>query len=255
MKIVSRSEWGALYARGVRNASLPAQGVYLHHDVLDTYDGDPYAGQRKLEAIGQSRFGYGISYTYSVWPDGTVLEGHGVDREGTHTTGRPWPSDLIRGRASHNYNPTHRGVVFHGNFQHDVPTNAALEAGAWLIAHGILAGWWSQPVIGAHRDVKATACCGNHLYPWVGFINLRAAELIEALNDASDQPDEDDDMKRWIVRGPKGDVYVFNGETLRPANNQTYRNTLRFHGAITPEDGTWFQWTQEQIDTTPRAAE
>jgi hypothetical protein len=263
VRIVTRAEWGAMYARGVRAASLPAQGVYLHHDVMDGYDTDSYAGQRRLEAIGQSRFGYGISYTFSVWPDGTVLEGHGVEREGTHTTGRAWPADLAYGRKSHNYNPTHRGIVFHGNYQTDTPTNQALEAAAWLVAHGILSRWWDRPLVGGHRDVKATACCGDLLYPWIGLINFRAAELISALREPT-EPDEDDDMKRWMVRGPRGDVYVFNGEALRAANDLNYRNTLRFHGAITPNTSanpsdpnawqvdSYFQWNQTQIDKCPK---
>lgn len=61
---------------------------------------------------------------------------------------------------------------------------------------------------------------------------------------------QEEDMKTWLVRGPKGDVYLFNGQTLRPANNATYRQILRFHGTL---GDPWFQWDQASIDAVPKA--
>lgn len=99
-------------------------------------------------------------------------------------------------------------------------------------------------------------------FPWERFLALYA-----------DQSEEDDDMAdpRQIVRGPKGDVYLFDGATLRPANDETYRTVLKLSGAgvPTPEQvaaavavfgpdaagvaGEWFQWNQTSIDKVPPA--
>lgn len=71
---------------------------------------------------------------------------------------------------------------------------------------------------------------------------------------------EDDDMKRWVVRNSTtGEVFCFNGETLRPANDPEYQNILRFHGALTPLDVTgvgppWYDWTDEQIKSVPKVS-
>lgn len=62
----------------------------------------------------------------------------------------------------------------------------------------------------------------------------------------------EDDM-RWLVRGPKGDVYVFDGIYLHPANDQQYRNILVWHGANVPKGKSWHQWTQRQINAVPKA--
>jgi hypothetical protein len=60
---------------------------------------------------------------------------------------------------------------------------------------------------------------------------------------------EEDDMIRRFVRAPDGAVYLFNGETLRPANDPTYRDVMKWYGA---QGSPWDQWSQEQIDAVPK---
>jgi hypothetical protein len=172
-RIIPRAEWGARHDRGVRPAPLPAVGTWAHHsvtiapDLLPPFD-DDFAAIRTLEQIGEDRFGRGISYTWAITPAGLIFEGHGEDREGAHTRG---------------YNRTHRAIVFVGNFEHDRPTPAALEAAAWLLADRFLAGVLLPASIqGGHRDTgAATACPGRHVMAALPSINRRAAELVQAV--------------------------------------------------------------------------
>ena len=155
-----RADWGARHARGARPAPLPAQGVYLHHTGMDAQPSDT-ATSRQVEDVGQARFRYGTSYTFLIHRSGRVDEGHGVEREGTHTVQR-LPNGTTR-----SLNRTHRGICWPGNYQHDRPTPAQIESTARLVAHGILVGWWTRPLVGGHRDIAATACPGDHAYPLI----------------------------------------------------------------------------------------
>lgn len=60
---------------------------------------------------------------------------------------------------------------------------------------------------------------------------------------------EEDEMRTWFVRGPKGDVYVFDGVVLRPANSTVYRGILKMYGT---EGDPWQDWSQAQIDAVPK---
>lgn len=156
MKLLEREAWGATAPLGPRLTSgIP--GVYFHHSVTRP-TGDPVADMRTLEAIGVDRFGI-FSYCYVVFPDGTIGIGAGLTR-GAHTAG---------------LNSTRIGIVFVGDFTTDVPTPAALAAGAELLAHlgqiGALAHGYT---VNGHRDQKATACPGDNLYPLLGAIHAAA---------------------------------------------------------------------------------
>lgn len=166
MNIISRSEWGARYARGFRAAPLPAARLWLHHSVTAappvnaTLEQDA-AAVRTLERIGQDRFGGGISYTFAVTPSGRVLEGHGVDRQGAHTGGQ---------------NTTSRAICLVGNYDTARPPEAMLDAVAALVTHGHRQGWWPPQLTGGHRDAPgaSTACPGRHAHALIGEINRRA---------------------------------------------------------------------------------
>ncbi|PXY21115.1 N-acetylmuramoyl-L-alanine amidase [Prauserella muralis] len=169
MRIIPRSEWGARYASAYRNydAPLPAQEVWLHHSVTVAPDvvapfGDDYAAIRAIEQVGQDRFGWGISYTWLITPAGLIFQGHRVDGVGTHTGGR---------------NSRARAICFVGNYEEDQPTDAQIEAAAWLLWHAHAKGWIRAPRLnGGHRDLKSTACPGRHAYDRIDDINELAAQ-------------------------------------------------------------------------------
>ena len=163
-RIIARSEWGARYANGFGSRAVGSLDKWAHHtvtiapDLVAPYD-DDYQAIRDLEKIGQDRFGGGMSYSFLITPVGLLFEGLGIDRVGAHTAG---------------HNTSSVGVAFVGNYETTVPTQEQMGAAAWLLAHG--AGkWWNVPAFtGGHRDVKATACPGQHLYSRLGQINEMA---------------------------------------------------------------------------------
>lgn len=156
MRIVTRDEWGARHARGSGPAPLPAMSLWLHHTA-----GPLTQSIRDLEAVGQARFGAGISYTFLVRSDGTIYEGHGIDRRGAHTRG---------------LNSTARAICAIGNYETTTPTAALLDAIAWLVRHGHAQGWWPERITGGHRDAPgaSTACPGTRLQARIPSINRAA---------------------------------------------------------------------------------
>lgn len=166
MEIISRTRWGARHPNGFRDRRLPATQAWLHHsvtiapDVVPPFD-DDYAAIRAIEAVGQQRFGGGISYTRLITPAGLIFEGHGIGREGSHTAGR---------------NSIAVGYCLVGNYDTARPTDAQLRAVAWCLQHDHARGWLDAPQLdGGHRDLKATACPGRHAYAAIGRINALAA--------------------------------------------------------------------------------
>jgi hypothetical protein len=175
MDIITRAQWGARYARGFRDAPLPAQEVWLHHSVTlapdltwvdtdrDGVEDDEERAMRLLEQIGQDRFGGGISYTFAVMPSGRVYEGHGVDRQGAHTGGR---------------NDIARAIVLVGNYETYRPTPAQVQAVVALLQHGKAQGWWTTAALnGGHRQAPgaSTACPGRYGMAIIGTVNEAAA--------------------------------------------------------------------------------
>lgn len=165
MRIASRAEWGARHRDGFGPAPIPADQVWLHHSAGPALNGAGII--RDLEAVGQRRFGGGMSYTFAITPDGSVYEGHSVGREGAHTIGR---------------NTKGRGICLVGNYEVITPSSAMIDALVWLLRHGHASGWWKASRLnGGHRDVTQTACPGRHAYALIPEINRRAG-----------QPEEDD---------------------------------------------------------------
>lgn len=166
MPIITRAEWGAEHPNGFGPRKLPATQAWLHHsaglapDLVPPFD-DDYQAIRDLEAIGEARFGGGISYTRLITPVGLIFEGHSIDRVGSHTANR---------------NTVAVGYCLVGNYTVQAPTAAQLYALAWCIQHDHRNGWLDQPQLdGGHRDLKATQCPGDHAYVAIPNINRLAA--------------------------------------------------------------------------------
>lgn len=161
--IIQRSEWGARHEDGFGPRPVGDLKVYVHHSVTAAPDllppfKDDYAAVRKLESIGEARFGRGISYHFPITPAGLIFEGVSIDRIGA---------------AISNYNTPTANIALVGNYDVKKPPRPMLEAVDWLLHHG--AGkWWRKPVItGGHRDAPgaATACPGQFAYSLLDDIN------------------------------------------------------------------------------------
>lgn len=178
-----RSDWNPSFSDGARPAPLPAtDGVFLHHSDGQARNG-PQA-LRDLEVVGQDRFGAGISYTFAVSPDGTIWEGHSVDREGSHTFA---------------HNKRGRAIVLIGNYQAESPTAAARESVAQLLAHGVEEGWWPSTRLRGHRDVRATGCPGDVAYQGITALVARADAIRDGVVDTPrielSEGDEGEDVR------------------------------------------------------------
>lgn len=154
VNIASRKSWDAQHQDGDLTLSGLATHVVLHHSVtLDLPETASVEAEREqmraIEAVGQSRFGTGISYNVVIFPSGRAYQGVSWNRRGTHTGG---------------HNSTRRSITFAGNYETHKPTQAQLETARAIVAEG-RGRWWRKatPVQG-HRDYTSTACPGRHVY-------------------------------------------------------------------------------------------
>jgi hypothetical protein len=165
--VITRGAWGAVHADGFGAASVPFEGIWLHHSVTTPAPlTDDAASVRTLERIGQQRFGGGISYTWAVTPVGRLYQGHSTNRRGAHTKG---------------VNSTTRAVVLVGNYESSEPSEAQIETVARLVAGEFLSGRSrSRALLGGHRHAPGavTSCPGKHAVSAIVRINARAAQLI-----------------------------------------------------------------------------
>lgn len=179
-RVISRGEWGARYAAGFGSRRIGSLDKILHHDVMPNTPGaaaslsQDIAAMRRLEAVGQQRFGRGVSYSFAIARSGRVFEGVPIDRIGAHTSG---------------HNRTGAGIVLMGNYDVEPPTPQQLAAAAWLLQHGQAARWWRlRTITWGHRQVKpaGTACPGRYGYASIPTINaLAAGEVLPVSNPVS----------------------------------------------------------------------
>lgn len=172
VELITRAQWGAVHEDGGGSAPVPYEGWYLHHSVTLAPDlAPPFTDDdeciRRIEAIGEKRFGRGMSYTRLVTPVGRLYEGHGLDRLGAHTGG---------------LNSRVRAVCLVGDYSKNPPTAAQINAVGELLREDAGAGRSrSIPLLGGHRDANrrvgrpATACPGDAAYGAIAAINRAAA--------------------------------------------------------------------------------
>lgn len=177
--IASRGSWGARYPDGDIYLSGLAQEVFVHHTVTallpkTALASDEREQMRALEAIGQSRFGSGISYNVIVFPSGRAYQGVSFNRRGTHTGGR---------------NSTARSISFAGNFEVAVPTDEALAKASEIYHDGKGAWWFDDAPLRGHREVSQTACPGKNLYARLGLIRAGAIEVDNPIGEIPEIPD------------------------------------------------------------------
>ena len=184
LTILSREDWGA-------RTDLPRRGrivdpthrteVFIHHTVIPDNDvskneweslDEVKAGMRKLQTVRAHDLGADVPYNMVAFcmanGDLVLGEGRGIHRSGAHTIG---------------HNRTAIAVSFQGNFEDfQLPTHIDSQLailGAWLRRlheqEGFVNLGNERPLnreVFAHRDVKATDCCGKHLFRKLDLIHF-----------------------------------------------------------------------------------
>lgn len=242
MKIYSRKEWGARYRDGVADRSkfVGRLDKWAHHTVTTQLGegasvAQEMAQMRNIEAIGQARFGAGMSYTFLVFPSGRVYQGVSIGRLSYHTG---------QGR-----NASSVAICYPGNYETAEPTQAQIDATADLLRHGVEKKWWTQRKIdGGHRDLKATACPGRHYYSKLGVINALALGTVQAPPVSSVKPTPN---PVTAVRLPKShhdtagiDRYV---KALGYGSVKAYQAGQRYMPGLRV-DGSWGPLTQKHAE-------
>ncbi|BFZ08142.1 hypothetical protein BsWGS_11181 [Bradybaena similaris] len=152
-RIISRAEWGARRPTKETNLNTPVQYAIIHHSTGNNcYDRNScqalVRGYQKhhMESNGWDDIGY----SFVIGGDGSVFEGRGWDKVGSHTQG---------------YNGDGLGFCLTGEFTSVLPTQAQLNALRDLLDCGVSRGKLrSTYTLRGHKDMKATQCPGNRLY-------------------------------------------------------------------------------------------
>lgn len=207
-RIYTRLQWGALFLAGFgdRSGLYPLRELWTHHTVMTHLSPNATVAQemaemRRIERVGQDRFGRGISYNFVIFPSGRIYMGLGASRIGAHTGGR---------------NSIALSVAFAGNYETNRPTAAALATYADLIRdfhkEGILA---SPRTNGGHRDApghSSNACAGRYLQAELAGVNAAAARpagAAPAASKPSAPASSSGSTKPWPAgRGPWPDAYL-----------------------------------------------
>ncbi|XP_055680319.1 uncharacterized protein LOC129788369 [Lutzomyia longipalpis] len=152
-QILSKQQWGGRAPLKVFYNILPIEYVIVHHTVSGTCN-----MQRKCETLVQNIQSYhmnelkldDIGYNFIIGGDGSIFEGVGWHRRGSHTYG---------------YNYRSIGIAFLGNYENYAPTKKSTQAAKDLIECGISIGELSKDVkIYAAKQVQSTLSPGEHLF-------------------------------------------------------------------------------------------
>jgi hypothetical protein len=192
LEIVPRAAWGANEARrGPAEYDGAVEKLVVHHTAIDDGSGN---WARQVREIYESEITNGyrdIAYHYLVDPNGRIYEGRWARTypAGVAANGEDAHGHSVRGGHTRGHNPRTLGVALLGNYNHAVPSDAALGAlvdllvwkcARWKIdpqgatkyanAHG---GHETFANIVSHGHLRPTQCPGAHLDALVP--NLRAS--------------------------------------------------------------------------------
>jgi hypothetical protein len=174
--VLSRADWGArtdLPRRGIIVDPIRRTEVFVHHTVIvdDDQTRNEFESEeevirkmRRLQTVRQQDLGPDVPYSFVAFcmANGDLLlcEGRGLHRSGAHTSG---------------HNRSALGISFQGNYE-DIPLPQHFDSQLTALG-GFLRGLRQQEGfvnLGAnrplgrevfgHREVKATACPGRHLF-------------------------------------------------------------------------------------------
>lgn len=166
-RIYTRPEWGARFRNGVGARPIGNLECYLHHSVTAqlpetaTFAQDA-AAVRTVEAIGEQRFGAGISYNILITPSGRIFQGTGIGRVSYHSG----PGRNTRGFA----------ICLVGNYEQFRLGTPGFNALVTVLRHARTAGWRrTTSITETHRQFSATACPGKNAVARVSDANRAAA--------------------------------------------------------------------------------
>ncbi|GFN90908.1 peptidoglycan-recognition protein [Plakobranchus ocellatus] len=155
MSYVTRSEWGARAPKKTTNLkNQPVKYAFIHHSESPSECLTKEAGKtavKNFQNYHMDTKGWDdIGYSFIIGGDGSVFEGRGWDRVGSHTK---------------NYNSVGLGFCLIGNFMNKEPTQKQLTAVKDLISKGVtLNKLKSDYTLRGHKDVGTTDCPGDKLY-------------------------------------------------------------------------------------------
>lgn len=132
--------------RGPHTARRSTNTIVIHHS--DSHD-VPAAEIHRWHMQKTNPVWNGIGYHYVIRANGTI------------ETGRP--HNVIGAHAGATINATSIGICLTGRFMQHLPTNAQMEALAWLIEY--LEEKYGSLEIGGHNDFSNTNCPGV-LFSW-----------------------------------------------------------------------------------------
>lgn len=198
--IIPRSVWGPRYPNGCEVIGTQewlnaGKELWLHHSTTHPFGPDATLEQdcqhmRDFEAIGQSRFGCGISYTWVVMPSRRVFQGHDLDRQGTHTYG---------------HNNSGRAICLAGDYQtNDLPQG--MQDSVALLLREL-----DATLDGGHRDVYPTDCPGDRAYACIGAMNGLATSGVPIGEENPHQSGEDVMFLRIIEGSNTGYTFMVSG--------------------------------------------
>jgi len=246
MKIFTRKEWGARFRDGVadRSAYVGRLDKWSHHTVTAQLDARATVAQemaqmRSIEAVGQARFGAGMSYSFLVFPSGRVYQGVSIGRLSYHTG---------QGRNANSI-----AICYPGNYETHEPTQVQLDATAELLRYGTERGWWTQRKIdGGHRDLKATACPGRNYYGKIGAINALALGTVQAPPVSSVKPSPNPITKIKLPKShtDKAGVAAYV-KALGYSSVKAYQAGQRYMPGLRV-DGSWGPLTQAHAEWVAR---
>lgn len=183
MNILAATDWGRVLNGTLVPMTEPADYWIIHHSAGPA-DRPLDDELRIINADSISENKTAIDYSFLVNQAGEIGEGRGFGIRGAHT-GSTVPAG--QPRAGESYNAAGHAICFVGNYHPPFapvpavhPTAVQLEAAAWLMREGVRLGHVKPTFITVgHRDVKATACPGDNLYPLLGELHRAATSTPE----------------------------------------------------------------------------
>lgn len=176
LEYVTRGRWGAVPADISKMTIHTIDTLTVHHAGDQSVTTGP-SRYRSWQVFHISRGWGDLAYHFIIGVDGTVYEAR---------------DPVYAGATGTNYDPKgHFLVVFEGNFETDVPTQAQLDSLVTVLAWAATEFDVSPSTIGGHRDHAATACPGGNLYPYIASRDLETdvrAAISEGLAGSSTNP-------------------------------------------------------------------
>jgi hypothetical protein len=179
--IVTREQWGANEAirKGGQSYDPVVEKLIVHHTVTPTNPADPAAVLRSIYSYAVARDYIDVQYNWLIDQYGRIYEGRWARdyAPGSPHTGESASRRNVRGAHSLNHNSRTIGIAMMGTFTTTMPTPAAMDALATLLAWKC-ARWGIDPLGGTayqsstgavaafpnicgHRAVRATTCPGD----------------------------------------------------------------------------------------------